>query len=136
MELVCSPRENILATAGEIKSVLLFDEATKVGVGWRQSGTRSGFKGNFHLQKSKSKSNAMIEVHFTIINSKNQMINVSFSVQPIAVLSLQVRQRKVSYTIAWENEHEILFWRKLGRKKLEQFFWLKNKLRNLNRLIS
>ena len=78
----------------------------------------------------------MIEVHFTIINSKNQMINVSFSVQPIAVLSLQVRQRKVSYTIAWENEHEILFWRKLGRKKLEQFFWLKNKLRNLNRLIS
>ena len=43
----------------------------------------------------------MIEVHFTIINSKNQMINVSFSVQPIAVLSLQVRQRKVSYTIAW-----------------------------------
>ena len=33
--------------SGEVKSVLLFDEETRVGSGWREAGTRSGFRGDF-----------------------------------------------------------------------------------------
>ena len=32
--------------SGEVKSVLLFDEKTKVGSGWKEAGTRSGFRGD------------------------------------------------------------------------------------------
>ena len=58
------------------------------------------------------------------------MKNVAFSVQPIAVLSLQVWQRKVSYTIKMSMKY--CFGESSEVKSLNNFFWLETKPRNLN----
>ena len=36
--------------SGEVKSVLLFDEETRVGLGWKEAGTRSGFRGEISIR--------------------------------------------------------------------------------------